>query len=87
LIRGGVVPFDDARVQGRITQSLDRFRALYPGGVERSLTRAGNGEIDLVQRMLEARAGRGYDRNYRRKNGTGTRVLDDSAMEAEAVNR
>ncbi|MFI5718754.1 amino acid ABC transporter permease [Nocardia sp. NPDC051750] len=41
----------------------------------------------LIQRMLETRAGRGYDRNYKRKGTRDSKVLDDSALEAEAVNR
>ncbi|MDV8077603.1 amino acid ABC transporter permease [Rhodococcus sp. IEGM 1370] len=41
----------------------------------------------LIQKMIEVRVGRGYDRNYRRKGGPSSPKLDDSAMKAEAVNR
>lgn len=41
----------------------------------------------LIQQMIEKRVGRGYDRNYRRKGAPAPKKLDDSAVEAEAVNR
>ncbi|TSD44718.1 amino acid ABC transporter permease [Rhodococcus sp. KBS0724] len=41
----------------------------------------------MIQRVLEARAGRGYDRNYKRKNNSGDAKVAESAQLAEAVNR
>ncbi|MBY6410399.1 amino acid ABC transporter permease [Rhodococcus sp. BP-252] len=41
----------------------------------------------LIQKMIEVRVGRGYDRNYKRKTRDDRKALDASAMEAEAVNR
>ncbi len=41
----------------------------------------------LVQKRLELRAGRGYDRNYRRKGRTDMAALDTTVVDAEAVNR
>ena len=41
----------------------------------------------LVQKRLELRAGRGYDRNYRRKGRTDMAALDTTVVDAETVNR
>ncbi|WP_328394284.1 amino acid ABC transporter permease [Nocardia sp. NBC_00416] len=41
----------------------------------------------LIQRLLEARVGRGYDRNYTHKSSRESQIPDESALEAEAVNR
>ncbi|MCE4267250.1 ABC transporter permease [Rhodococcus sp. ACPA4] len=41
----------------------------------------------MIQRVLESRAGRGYDRNYKRKNTSGDAKVAESAQLAEAVNR
>ncbi|NIL82446.1 amino acid ABC transporter permease [Rhodococcoides kroppenstedtii] len=41
----------------------------------------------LVQKRLELRAGRGYDRNYRRRGRTDMAALDTTVVDAEAVNR